>query len=75
MRKFISRKQNLVLYGKYKGKNINSVPLNYLLWVQNNIYNEMSNPERNVIDMIINKKIEKSIHQKTKNEFDFLKIV
>jgi hypothetical protein len=60
MRKFITRKQNLVLYGKYKGRNIHIVPLNYLLWVQKNIYNEMSNSERKVIDDLISKKIEKN---------------
>lgn len=61
MRKFITRKQNLILIGKYKGKNIHSVPLDYLFWVQNTMYNEMSNSERNVIDSIISKKVEKMI--------------
>ena len=73
MKKFITRKQNIVLYGKYKGRNINAVPLNYLLWVQKNIYNDLSRQQQNVIDSVIDYKLEVVLDKKIANELKWLK--
>ena len=67
MKKFITRKQNIVLFGKYKGKNVKSLPLNYLLWIQKNIYNDLCRQQQNVIDEVINYKLDK----KSIKYFDF----
>lgn len=61
MKKFITRKQNIVLFGKFKGRKIKSVPLDYLFWIQKNIYNELCRQQQNVIDRVIDEKIKKVI--------------
>ena len=72
MRIFVTRK-NQIIVGKFKRKHLHSVPLNYLLWVQNNLYSKMGNHEKRMIDEQINYLIEKSIYDKTKDELSWIK--
>lgn len=72
MRIFVTRK-NQIIVGKFKRKHFHSVPLNYLLWVQNNLYHKMGNHEKRMIDEQINYLIEKDIHNKTKDELSWIK--
>ena len=56
--KYITRKQNIILFGNYKGRNVHSLPLKYLMWMSYNLYNKMDRQEQNVLDSVIEKKLE-----------------
>lgn len=67
---FLTRKKNMVLIGKYKGRHISKVrDINYLLWVQKNLYPQMSYNEAIVFDTHLD-----SILSKVKNK-DFIEMI
>lgn len=41
-------------FGKYKYKNIKYIPLDYLIWVQKTMYDEMNDSEKSKLDTCIN---------------------
>jgi len=46
--------------GKYKGKNLNTVPIKYLLWVQKNFTN-LNKTEIKILKVTIDNKLNKQI--------------
>ena len=53
MRKYINKNGKL-LFGKYKYKHLKNIPLDYLIWVQKNMYDEMNDIEKTKLDTSIN---------------------
>lgn len=75
--KYITRKQNIILFGKYKGRKVTSLPLSYLDWMMREMYNKMDRQEQNVLDFVATFKLEKLLKKPasklTQQELDYLK--
>lgn len=47
-----------ITFGKYKYKNIKYIPLDYLIWVQKNMYDKMNDKEKSKLDICINTQLD-----------------
>jgi len=71
MRKYINKNGKL-LFGTHKYKKLNYVPLDYLIWIQKKMYDDLNDIEKNKLNNAVNSQFLRLSKSKKRKHIDYL---